>query len=888
MKGKRNHQKAGPDRANSRTPDQLQEILNREPGNIPAAIELAEHFNSQGRIAEALSTLKPLESEYPFLDTAHNARFDRLLAFGLVRTGRLLEAEDLIGRALKASPYSLDLHYALTFLRMSLREYEAAIEAGSKYLELYETASGRSACDLLTHTPQHRSQLLNSQAIAFKEQARTDEAIAAFKESIIDDPCNHLPYLNLANMYIQSDQKAQAEEVVASGLEKCPQAQELRMLQETCSRKATVSACMIVKDEEELLEGCLDTIRNWVDEIVLVDTGSTDRTVEIAEAYGARVFHQPWEGNFSKHRNYSIEQAGSDWIFIIDADERIFEEDVPAILGLLNQEEYPLLSINVLNYYGDNEDHQTFLPSDRFFRSDLNLRYKGIVHNQLDVPDEIKSSRTGVRLKHLGYGLDPEKMKKKLARSRALLEQQLEDNPDNAFAHFNLAQLLRSGEDGFPVENAPEILEHAERGASLTDPENSRERHVHLMCLDQQAWTYFYTGRHEQALEKALCALELKPDYLDPLFLIGHANLKLKRFDAAVAGYRKYIEIQSGFELAREMTNIIFFHIDSRAEAYYALAMISHSKNDTAAAREYYRKTLDLRPGHLEANAHLGRILFSEGRLEDAEKCFLRQFDLSSESVDAAHGLAAIYTQRQAWKDAEKFYLKSLELQPDDIDTTIRLAQTYRRQGNLEKATSQFERAYESSGGEKTDLCQQLANIYYERGLYEKAADIYQQMVAKGLGTSSVYNELGNCAFRQEDLEGAVQYYQEALRQSPPLDTVYRNLGVTQAKLNRPQEALWALEKFVDVNPNEREFLPVIAGLYASVQDFGSAVSAFERFLQSNPNDPAALLGLSECYLNMGHGDAAILGYRRVLQIEPGNSAAQERIRQLVEPVGQA
>jgi len=888
MKGKKKTNAAASGKPTDRTLERLQEAARREPENTEAVLNLAEHLNSRGQIAETLSALQPLESSYPFIDTEHNARFDRLLAFGYVRTGRLLEAEEVLRRALKALPYSLDLHYALTFLRVSLREYESALEAGQKYLEIYETANGPSATDFLTLSPQHRSQLQNFRAIAFKETARIEEAVSVFQDAVTSDPGNYLPYLNLANLYIQKGQSDKARETIASGLERCPQAQELRMLQEACNRAASVSACMIVKNEEEMLEDCLKSIRDWVDEIIIVDTGSTDRTVEIAQAYGARLFHQPWEGNFSKHRNYSIEQATGDWVFIIDADERIFPDDVPAIRRLLNQNEFPLLSINVLNYYGDNEDHQTFLPSDRFFKRELNLRYKGIVHNQLDIPDDVKSSRTGVRLKHLGYGLDPEKMKKKLARSRELLEKQLEENPDNAFAHFNLAQLLRSGEHGFPVENAPEIIKHASRGVELTSPDEPRERHIHLMCLDQLAWTYFYTGRFEEALEAAGRALDLKPDYLDPLFLIGHASLKLKNFDAAIEGYRRYIEVQAGFELARETTNIIFFHIDSRVEAYYALALIYLSRDDTATAREYYEKTLALRPGHLEANAHLGRILFSEGRLEEAEKHFHRQFELSCESVDAALGLAAIFTQRQDWLQAEKYYLKALDLRPDDVDILTRLAQTYRRQGNLERATGQFEKALELAGDSNTDLWRQLANIYYERELYEQASDIYCQMVDKGLGTSSVYNELGNCSFRCEDLEGAVRYYQEALRQSPPLDTAYRNLGVAQARLGRAKEAIWALEKFLEVNPTEIELLQVIAGLCASVEDFGPAISYYEKFLQSRPNDPTALAGLSECYLNMGHKDAAILGYRRVLQIDPENSTALQRVRQLSETVGQA
>src|SRR5262249_45124790 len=75
-----------------------------------------------------------------------------------------------------------------------------------------------------------------------------------------------------------------------------------------------LSLCMIGKDEEEMLPGCLAAARHAVDEIVVVDTGSSDRTVEIAESFGARVVHFPWNGSFADARNVSIEHASGDWI----------------------------------------------------------------------------------------------------------------------------------------------------------------------------------------------------------------------------------------------------------------------------------------------------------------------------------------------------------------------------------------------------------------------------------------------------------------------------------------------------------------------------------------------------------------------------------------------
>jgi glycosyltransferase involved in cell wall biosynthesis len=84
---------------------------------------------------------------------------------------------------------------------------------------------------------------------------------------------------------------------------------------------------MIVKNEEACLERCLKSVCDHVDEIIIVDTGSTDGTVEIAKSYGARIYHHPWENDFSKHRNQSLSYATGGWIFQLDADEELFPED---------------------------------------------------------------------------------------------------------------------------------------------------------------------------------------------------------------------------------------------------------------------------------------------------------------------------------------------------------------------------------------------------------------------------------------------------------------------------------------------------------------------------------------------------------------------------------
>src|SRR4029077_17309854 len=96
----------------------------------------------------------------------------------------------------------------------------------------------------------------------------------------------------------------------------------------------TLSLCMIVKDEEAMLPRCLTAVAEPVDELIVVDTGSTDRTVEIAESFGARVLHHAWTGDFSAARNVGLDAATGDWLLYLDADEVLAGGDGPLLREL--------------------------------------------------------------------------------------------------------------------------------------------------------------------------------------------------------------------------------------------------------------------------------------------------------------------------------------------------------------------------------------------------------------------------------------------------------------------------------------------------------------------------------------------------------------------------
>ena len=147
---------------------------------------------------------------------------------------------------------------------------------------------------------------------------------------------------------------------------------------------------------------------------------------------------------------------------------------------------------------------------------------------------------------------------------------------------------------------------------------------------------------------------------------------------------------------------------------------------------------------------------------------------------------------------------------------------------------------------------------------------------------------MGNCYYKSGRWEEAEKHYLQALESPSVPPVVYRNLGLARTKLNKVDEAIVALEKYVQLEPDQHDVHHIIGDLHSKIGQYDLAIPYYERFLQACPRDPLVLYHLSECYLNMGHRGSAILGYRRVLQLDRNFEPAQKRLTELTEPVGRA
>lgn len=389
-------------------------------------------------------------------------------------------------------------------------------------------------------------------------------------------------------------------------------------------KENTISACMIVRDEEKFLVQCLESIKDLVDEICIVDTGSVDKTVEIAKSFGAQVRISPWREDFSFHRNESIDMATGEWVFIIDADEQLHQDSRPIFrANFLELKQENIIWMGVWSHHENSSPHH--IPSIRGWKKSIGMKYEGIVHNQLIVPINTWHHRSKLKLNHYGYILDKEAGEKKKTRTKLLLEKQLKENPNNAFALYNYAQLHRSKEGKFNTAEAKSMMNTAVKAFILTDPVNMPGFHIHLQSLDLAAWSALHCGRINEAIKWGERAVTLKPDYLDSIFLLGHAYQTKGDFEAAVRWFEKYEIVNAGYEPTEDASMVAMEYINRLDDAYHGIAHSSEKLGDIDKAINYFMLALRTKPGKRGSWERLYR-LFLSGELHEREWKICQKF----------------------------------------------------------------------------------------------------------------------------------------------------------------------------------------------------------------------------------------------------------------------
>ncbi|WP_297453679.1 glycosyltransferase family 2 protein [Persephonella sp.] len=300
-----------------------------------------------------------------------------------------------------------------------------------------------------------------------------------------------------------------------------------------------ISACIIAKNEEKNLPRLLESLKGKFDEIILVDTGSTDRTVDIAKQYGCKIYHRKWQG-FADARNYAVSKASGEWIWHFDADFELEEEEWRKALYYLNNIPEDILAVNILiKNIGDNLESAGISSNTFIHRNNPKVKWIGKVHETLNVSE---SYGIPVFVKHYGFQ-DSAVLRKKALRNIKLLRQELKElDKSSKQYHIKLFYLVQSYAvlSSYDAKYTKQVIKYATKFINeITDETRFFDIYVYVYLIE----ALLKEERYDEALKKVKEAQNIFTDYLDIVFLEGKTYLELKNYNRAVESFLKFITL---------------------------------------------------------------------------------------------------------------------------------------------------------------------------------------------------------------------------------------------------------------------------------------------------------------------------------------------------------
>lgn len=389
---------------------------------------------------------------------------------------------------------------------------------------------------------------------------------------------------------------------------------------------ATLSLCMIVKDEAAKLPLCLASVKGLADEISVIDTGSGDRTPTIAQDAGAKVNFQMWADDFSKARNASLDQATSDWILVLDADETLTEQGRQLIQAIKleqplgNVKPQDLLMVTVMRQEV-GAAQSPYSQVSRLFRNLPAVQYYRPYHEGVD--DSVAALMAkekhwqvaqfgNVAIEHTGYGVDAIAAKDKYKRAQRIMEKHTADHPQDAYMANKLGALYAAAGEW---KKALPLLEDALRSGNF-DANTEYELHYHLGITHKHLATIEGSeADHLLAAEKAY-RQAIDTPIAGRLKLGAHLNLggllaHKGKIDGAIAQYEAAARIDP-----------------KQPTVYLNLGLMHKAKGYLEPALRAYEYAILLDPNYAAAYQNMAVVLFKLGKLPQSKQAFERAIAL--------------------------------------------------------------------------------------------------------------------------------------------------------------------------------------------------------------------------------------------------------------------
>jgi Flp pilus assembly protein TadD len=585
-------------------------------------------------------------------------------------------------------------------------------------------------------------------------------------------------------------------------------------------RRHSLSCCIIARDEEESIGEAIESVRDLADEVIVVDTGSSDRTVCIARDSGARVYSVDWNGDFSEARNSAIAKARHPWILVLDADESLEPLGRHRLVRMLSMHPDSAFTLEQRTYthcssgYGvvpvqGLREHGApcYFRSEqvRIFPNNGAVRYRGRIHE--NVAESLEASGmpvvgTDIVVHHYGRNSVSDRLRRKCSAYLADRGGKIDLQPGDARYIYELsAVLFESGE-------LDEAILHASRGLSI-EPFNWEFLNVQGMALLRKG----DFGGAERCLRRALESSGSNADLCNNL---GVALVEQNKEREALRCFEEGIALSGGnANMSR-----------NAASACLALEMLDR-------ALVHLSDSLRLDPFVPQTHIVHAEVLCKSGDLHGASIALERIRFLPGTSI--------------------KVYVKAIQL--------------YMRMGMTERAQEilfRSRRDYPSHDG----LLYLSAKIHEMQGENDKALSAYRSLASRSPDSADIHNSLGCSYERLGRFDKAFECFREAKRLAPCNARIEMNLGIVEGRLGMMAEAERHLREAVELDEMSGAAFNALGCHLAGLGRFGEAVDCFDRAVRLEPGNALFHMNLAMACEKADLRERAAEAYERASSLE--------------------
>ena len=460
----------------------------------------------------------------------------------------------------------------------------------------------------------------------------------------------------------------------------------------------TLGVVMIVKNEEWNLGGILSDIKGVVDEICIVDTGSTDKTITVAESFGAKIGHSPWVDDFSAARNHSIALARSDYLLWLDADDRVDERDRKALATLkpnLRRQKDRAYMLKILSSSKDIPD--TVCYQSRIIPNRDAVRFEGRIHEQI-LPSlkrcAIKVEPIDITIRHTGYHMGTQI--EKARRNLDILMKELHEGKDTTTQYFFIAMTCTA------LEEYEQCLEYLAK---------ARQKHTN------EDWYHFSYAistdcllkfdRIEDARKEIAQGIAIFRESSLLHYYLGLVCMKAGQFTEAAAAFKKAAAMPQridAYPIPPDLGTTILLQLGKALEK---------SGRVSDAINTYTRA---LKSGTQQKTLHfaLGMALASIGDIDSAITNLKEAKNLATTTDMLLFlSLARLLRYKRMYTEAHQIYLEALTYEPHDIRTLTGLVLTSVATNDMEHVTLSLETLMYQSGMDPNREVQDIEDLAY-------------------------------------------------------------------------------------------------------------------------------------------------------------------------------